>query len=215
MIHKFRDPVSGLTHLGGAIAAFIGLVALLLIGWGDWVHEVSLTIYGVSLILMLTASACYHLIKASPRRLLFLRKLDHTSIYLLIAGTYTPICMNLFSGIWNWGMLAVIWAFALVGTIVKLFVINAPRWITVVVYIVMGWLGILALPQLLTAIPNGGLFLLLLGGILFTLGAVVYATKTLDFYPNVFGFHEVWHLFVLAGCLCHFILILAYVAPAS
>ncbi len=215
MLEKFRDPVSGLTHLGGAIAALVGLVALVLIGWGDLIHEVSLIIYGVSLILMMTASACYHLIKASPRWQLFLRKLDHTSIYLLIAGTYTPICANLFTGFWNWGILAIIWTFALVGTIVKLFVINAPRWITVVVYIVMGWLGILALPQMLAVIPGGGLFWLLLGGILFTLGAVVYATKIFDFYPRVFGFHEVWHIFVLAGCLAHFIFILAYVAPVS
>ncbi|MGB8646111.1 MAG: hemolysin III family protein, partial [Anaerolineae bacterium] len=190
MLRKFRDPVSGLTHLGGAVAALVGLVALLLIGWGSWTREASLSIYGVSLILMMTASACYHLIKASPRWQLFLRKLDHSAIYILIAGTYTPVCMNLFSGFWNWGMLAIIWTFALVGTIVKLFVINAPRWVTVVVYIVMGWLGILAVPQMIGVLPAGALFWLLLGGVVFTLGAVVYATKKFDFFPNVFGFHE-------------------------
>ncbi len=215
MLKRMREPVNGLTHLGAALGAMAGLVVLLVVGRDNLAKQLSLLVYGGSLIFMLTASGCYHLIRTSPRRQQLLRKVDHSSIFVLIAGTYTPICFNLFTGFWNWGMLALIWFLALVGTISKIFIIQTPRWFTTAVYLVMGWLGLIALPEILAVLPPGALFWLVLGGVVFTLGAVVYATKTLDFFPQVFGFHEVWHLFVIGGCLCHFIFILAYVAPAA
>ncbi len=193
----------------------VGLVVLLVVGWGSWAKVFSLSVYGVSLILMLMASACYHLIRTSPQRQLILRKLDHSAIYVLIAGTYTPICYNLFTGFWNGGMLAIVWILALAGTISKLIIIQTPRWFTATVYLVMGWLGILALPQLLANLPVGALLWLFAGGLFFTVGAIIYVTKRMDFFPQVFGFHEVWHLFVIAGCLCHFVVVLLYVAPAT
>ncbi len=214
MFKWMREPVNGLTHLGGAMAAVVGLAVLLAVSYGDWPKQVSLLIYGASLILMLTASGCYHLIRTSPSRLQLLRKLDHSSIFVLIAGTYTPICFNLFAGFWNWGMLALIWFLALVGILSKIFLIKTPRWFTAAVYLVMGWLALIATPEILAALPAGALFWLVLGGVVFTLGAIVYATKKPNFFPPVFGFHEAWHLFVIGGCLCHFILILAYIAPA-
>ncbi len=215
MFKRLRDPVSGLTHLGAGLAAMVGLAVLLVVGRSNLPKELSLLVYGVSLILMMLASASYHLIRTSPSRQLLLRKLDHSAIYILIAGTYTPICFNLFTGFWNWGMLALIWLFALVGTLTKLILINAPRWFTATVYLVMGWLAVLALPEMLARLPVGALIWLLAGGLFFTVGAVIYITKKFDFFPQVFGFHEVWHLFVIAGCFCHFIVILTYVAPAT
>ncbi len=215
MLKRIREPVNALTHLGAAVAAVAGVVALLVVGRDSWAKQLSLLVYGARLIFMLTASGIYHLIRTSPRRQQILRKLDHSAIFVLIAGTYTPICFNLFDGFWNWGMLALIWFLALVGTISKVFIIETPRWFTTAVYLVMGWLALIALPEIVAVLPPGALFWLLLGGVVFTLGAVVYATQTLDFFPHVFGFHEVWHLFVIGGCLCHFIAILAYVAPAA
>ncbi len=215
MLKRMREPVNALTHLGAALAAVAGLIALLAVGRDSWAKQLSLLVYGVSLIFMLTASGCYHLIRTSPRRQQLLRKVDHSSIFVLIAGTYTPICFNLFTGFWQWGMLALIWSLALAGTISKVFIIQTPRWFTTAVYLVMGWLALLAAPEILTVLPAGAVAWLLAGGVVFTLGAVVYATKALDFFPQVFGFHEVWHLFVIGGCLCHYILILAYVAPAA
>jgi hemolysin III len=162
---------------------------------------------------MFSSSAAYHLVKSKPQVIQALRKLDHSAIYLLIAGTYTPVCLHFFSGAWRWGMLGTVWGMALVGIVVKLFVINAPRWLTAGVYLLMGWLAVLAIQPMLAGIPPAALVWLLLGGLFFTIGAVIYITRRFNFVPGVFGFHEVWHIFVIMGCLSHFILIAAYVAP--
>jgi hemolysin III len=214
MLKKLREPVNGLTHLGAAMAAAIGLIVLLIIGWGNIGKTISLTIYGISLILLFTASAVYHLVKVRPHISNNLRKLDHSAIYLLIAGTYTPFCFNLFTGFWQWGMLILIWSLALIGVSVKLLWIDAPRWLYTGVYIAMGWLAVLGGKELLSTLPIGAIAWLLIGGITFTIGAIIYATKTLNFFPGIFGFHEVWHIFVILGALAHFIGILVYIAPA-
>jgi hemolysin III len=164
---------------------------------------------------MFSASAIYHLINAGPRVTLFLRKLDHSAIYLLIAGTYTPLCLHYFTGFWRFGFLVVIWSLALLGIAVKLVVISAPRWLTAGLYLVMGWLSIAALGEILSTIPPGALAWLLLGGLFYTGGAVVYILKQPDPFPGVFGFHEIWHIFVILGAFSHFALMLAYIAPAG
>jgi hemolysin III len=214
MFNKLREPFNGLTHLGAAIAAVIGMIFLIIIGWGNPGKTVSLTIYGISLILLFTASATYHLVNAKPRILDILRKMDHSAIYLLIAGTYTPFCFNFFTGFWQWGMLALIWSLAIVGVTVKLLWIDAPRWLYTSVYIAMGWLAIFGAKELISTLPTGAIVWLLVGGITFTAGAVVYATKAFNFFPGIFGFHEVWHIFVILGALAHFIGIMVYIAPA-
>jgi hemolysin III len=213
-MNKLREPVNGLMHAVAAVAALVGLIILIVVAENDWIKLSSLIIYGTSLVLLLSASSAYHLVKGSPKAILWLRKLDHSAIYLLIAGTYTPICVNLFSGFWQWGMLALIWSLALVGIVTKLFIINLPRWFTATVYLIMGWLSVLAIQEILTNLPTGALVLLLLGGLAFTLGAVIYITKILDFVPGVFGFHEVWHIFVTLGCAFHYTMILIYVAAS-
>jgi hemolysin III len=212
---KLREPVNGLMHLGAAIAAGFGLVALLVISRGSLVRQASLLVYGAALILMFSASAAYHLIKTKPQTALVLRKLDHSAIYLLIAGTYTPICLYYFTGFWRWGVLAIIWSMAIAGVAVKVFVIRAPRWLTAVIYLAMGWLCLMGIRVMLATMPMGALLWLLLGGIFFSVGAIVYVTKRPDFYPGVFGFHELWHIFVILGCMSHFIVVAAYVAPPS
>jgi hemolysin III len=213
MFVKLREPVNGLMHLGAAIAAAFGLVVLLVIGRDSLAKQASLLVYGAALILMFSASAAYHLIRTKPPATQVLRKLDHSAIYLLIAGTYTPICIHYFTGFWRWGVLAIIWFMAIAGIAVKMFVIRAPRWASAAVYLVMGWLCLMGTRVMLATMPMSSLAWLLLGGILFSVGALVYVTKRPDFYPGVFGFHEVWHIFVILGCLCHFIVVAAYVAP--
>jgi len=211
---RMREPVNGLTHYFAALAAIVGVIVLLILSRADYLKQESLLVYGASLVLMLTASAAYHLIKGSPRRMQFLRKIDHSAIFILIAGTYTPVCVNLMTGFWQWGMLAVIWMIATVGTVSKIFWINAPRWFSAVVYVAMGWLALVGTKEILAVLPVGAIIFLVLGGAVFTLGALVYITKTMNFFPGVFGFHEVWHIFVIVGCLCHFALMAFYVAPA-
>jgi hemolysin III len=212
MISKLREPVNGLTHLGGAIAALVGLIVLLAIAWSGAIKVVSVLIYGVSLILLFSASATYHLVKAGPKTIQVLRKLDHSAIFLLIAGTYTPICLIAFTGFFRWGLLAIVWSIALVGIIVKIFYINAPRWLTAGVYVLMGWLSVFAAGQMVMSLSSATIAWLIAGGIIYTLGAVVYATKIFDILPGKFGYHEVWHLFVLAGAAAHFVAILGVVS---
>jgi len=208
-----REPVSGLTHFFAGIVAIAGLIALLVVGRGNTGKQISLLIYGISLLLMFFASAAYHLVQASPERLQVLRKVDHSAIYVLIAGTYTAFCYSCLEGAWRWGVLAIIWGLAITGVIVKVFVINAPRWVNAGVYVAMGWLALLIPREMIMSLPVGALVWLTLGGVIFTLGAVVYITKKPDFVPGVFGFHEVWHIFVIIGCLCHYIGVLMYIAP--
>lgn len=213
MFNKLREPVNGLTHYFAAIAAVVGLGVLVFASGADFLKQMSFTVYGASLTMLLLASASYHLIKADPSRIQFLRKIDHSAIYILIAGTYTPICMLLLRGFWQWGMLLIIWSLAVIGVAVKIFLIKTPRWVTVSIYLVMGWIGVIAIGELAKVFSVGALIFLALGGLFFTFGAIVYATKIMDFKPGVFGFHEVWHIFVIAGCLSHYLLMAIYVLP--
>lgn len=203
-----REPFNALSHLLGAVTAPAGLVALLYLSPGGPVWTISLAVYGASLFLLFAASAGYHAVNGGPKTVAVLRKLDHSAIYLLIAGTYTPICANAFSGFWQWGLLAVIWALAFAGIGVKLFVIDAPRWVVAGVYVVMGWLSVFAIGEMLAVLPLPVMLWLLAGGIIYTAGAAVYVTKRLDFFPGVLGFHEVWHIFVLLGAAAHFVAVL-------
>src|SRR5688572_15985839 len=195
MLNKLREPVNGLTHFFTAIAAVGGLIALLVVGWGNPAKEVSLAVYGVSVILVFASSATYHMVKARPKVIETLRKFDHSAIYLLIAGTYTPVCFNMLTGFWQWGMLTIIWSLALIGIVTKIFIIRAPRWVSAGIYLLMGWLCVIAINEMLIALPVGALTWLAIGGIIYTFGAVVYMTKIFDFFPGKFGFHEVWHIF--------------------
>ena len=214
-LKQAREPVNGWTHLAAAIAAVFGLVALLVIHGELNLKFAALLIYGVSLVLMFSASASYHLVNGTPEVQRRLRIFDHTAIYLLIAGTYTPICLQFLSGFWRWGFLGGIWVLAVIGIGVKLIFLNSPRWLTAGTYLLMGWLAVLAIGEMLRVMPVGALVWLVLGGFFFTLGAIGYIFKKPDFYPGVFGFHEVWHIMVILGSLSHFILVAVYVAAGS
>jgi len=204
MLKKLREPVNSLTHWAGALLALAGLVALLIVGWSTPAKIISLLVYGLSLI----ASATYHMVRAKDRVLLILRKIDHSAIFLLIAGTYTPFCINAFDGFWKWGMLIIIWSLAAIGIIVKVFYIKAPRWLNAGIYVVMGWLCVGASGQMLATLPAWVFTWLLVGGVIYTLGAVVYSTKIFNFKPGVFGFHEVWHIFVMLAAAAHYVAVL-------
>src|SRR3989304_4074161 len=167
---KLGEPVNGLTHFFAGLAAVAGLIVLLVIGRGDFQRQASLAVYGASLVLLLFASAAYHLTVASPERIQFLRKLDHTAIYFLIAGTYTPLCIIVFNGFWKWGLLAIIWAIAIVGTGFKIAFIKAPRWLTAGIYVAMGWLGVIGIGEFLRLLPGGAIIWLAAGGGVFSGG---------------------------------------------
>jgi hemolysin III len=209
----FRDPISGLTHLASALAAAAGLAALLLAAPADPRRQAALAIYGISLVLLFSASASYHLIKASPGTTLLLRRLDHAAIFILIAGSYTPISLIVLTGVLGTIVLSAIWTLAAAGILLKVvFIEKVSRWVSAGLYILMGWLALAVVVPLVRGIPLGGLLWLLAGGLLYTGGAVIYARKWLDFIPGVFGSHEVWHIFVSAAAAAHYVLIFGYIA---
>ncbi len=216
MFTKMREPVNGLTHLGGAFIAILGMVSMLIVARGDPQKVISVLVYSLGLITMFSASAAYHIANVNPAVLQTLRKIDHSAIFLLIAGTYTPFCLLAFTGFWHWGLLALIWTFAAIGIVVKVLYVNSPRWLHIGIYVIMGWLCVMATPQMPSVLPIGAIVWLFAGGVIYSLGAVVYTTKILDLVPGKFGFHEVWHIFVLLGALAHFIAVMSLlVLPAA
>ena len=208
MLKKLREPVNSLTHWGGAFLALIGLIVLLVLGWGAPARVISLLVYGISLIFLFSASATYHMVQVKERALEIFRKIDHAAIYFLIAGTYTPFCVNAFSGFWKWGMLSIIWSLAVIGIVVKVFYIRAPRWLNAGIYLLMGWLCIAAIGQMVAALPVWVLIWLVAGGLIYTFGAIVYITRIFNFVPGVFGFHEIWHILVMLAAAAHFVAVL-------
>lgn len=207
MLSKLREPVNSLTHWGAAALASIGAIVLLVLGSSSPAKLASFLVYSLSLVAMFSASAVYHMVRVKDRALEWFRKLDHSAIYLLIAGTYTPFCINAFTGFWKWGLLVIIWSLALIGITVKLFIIRAPRGVTAGIYILMGWLCLAAIGQF-SLLPVWIIVWLGVGGIIYTLGALVYITKIFNFAPGKFGFHEVWHIFVILGAAAHFLAVL-------
>ncbi|OFZ15107.1 MAG: hemolysin [Bdellovibrionales bacterium GWA2_49_15] len=207
-----REPFSGLSHLSGAILSFMGLFALMHSAQlkGTLQHQVSFAIFGCSLILMYLASGLYHSLPLSEKGIKFLRRIDHMAIFILIAGSYTPFCLVALRESNGPSYFIIAWSIALVGIITKLFWIESPRWITVAMYLGMGWISVpLAFP-LSHVVDPWCLYWIAIGGFFFTSGAIIYATKRPNPYPGVFGFHEIWHLFVMAGTFSHFWAIYRY-----
>ena len=210
---KVRDPFSGFSHLAGAILSVAGLCLLIRYASmnGTVWHIVSFSIFGASLILLYTASSIYHLLSVSEKSIRVLRKIDHMMIYILIAGTYTPVCLIPLRGGWGWSLLISIWGIAMIGIILKVLWFNAPRWLYTLFYLLMGWLIVIAFVPLVRTMPIAAMLWLIAGGLLYTVGAVIYGTKWPKLKSKVFGFHEMFHIFVLYGSFCHFWMMFRYI----
>lgn len=209
-----REPINGFTHLGGAILSFIGLLALVIkttLTTPSIVDITAVIIFGISLVLLYSASATYHLVVASDTVIAFLRRIDHAMIFILIAGSYTPFCLIALKGVQGWGMFGIIAAIAICGVSFKLIWFNCPRWISTSIYIGMGWISVFLIIPLYKSIPLGGVVLLVLGGVLYTIGAVIYGLKPEALKFKNLGFHEIFHIFILLGSLCHFFAVFKYV----
>lgn len=209
-----RDPYDGLrpwsaiTHGVGALLAILG-TALLLVrasGVGGALRMTVFAIYGASMIALYLASTLYHCIRTSPAGRMNLRRIDHAAICLLIAGSYTPVCLLSLKGWLGWGMFGIIWALAAAGIALALVWIMAPRWLTAGVYLAMGWLAIFAVYPLSQVLSARGMVLLVLGGVLYTVGGVLYGLKWPGRSNPRFGCHEIFHLFILAGSIVHFLM---------
>ena len=181
----------------------------------DKVHLISLAIFIVSMILLYAASTTYHTLNLSERTNRILRKIDHCMIFVLIAGSYTPVCLIVLGGRTGYTLCALVWAVALAGILLKAFWVTCPKWFSSILYIAMGWLCVLAFTQLLNALSPAAFGWLLAGGVIYTVGGIIYALKLPIFnarHKN-FGSHEIFHLFVMAGSICHFIVMYVFVAP--
>ena len=212
-----KDPVSGFSHLIGMLLSIAGLVLLIvyaaIYGEGAW-DIVTFTIFGVALVLLYLFSSLYHLLNLGETATKVFKKFDHMMIYILIAATYTPICLGPLRGPWGWSIFGVVWGLAVLGVILTAVWIKAPRWLTTSIYIAMGWLVvIMAYPFITTfkslnALPS--VLWLLLGGIFYTIGGVIYGLKKAPFTTKYFGFHEIFHIFVMLGSFCQFWFVFRY-----
>lgn len=219
---KGRNPYDGLrpwsaiTHGAGAVLAILATALLLVrtvLTGGDAWKIVSFAIYGASMTGLYTASTLYHCVNTSVAGRIALRKYDHASIYFLIAGTYTPVCLTALRGPWGWSLFGIIWGLAIAGLVMSLVWINCPRSLTATVYIAMGWLAVVAVYPLCMALGWRGIFWLLLGGVLYTIGGVLYALKWPGRNNPRFGCHEVFHVFILLGSAAHFLMIYRVLLP--
>ena len=210
---NWREPISALTHLIPLIFIIPIMIILSYKGYiiGGLSYLIPFLIFGLSMILLYLSSTVYHMVIAKPETIRLLKKIDHMMIFILIAGTYTPVCVIKLHSIFGYSILSIVWLIAILGIFLKVFWINAPRWFSTLIYVVMGWISVGAFFPLIKVIDIKGIFLLLLGGITYTVGAVIYATK----YPRIsfryFGFHEIFHLFVIGGSIFHIIFMFKYV----
>jgi hemolysin III len=195
------------SHLAGVGAAVIGTAALVQVAGYSFPTLITALIYGFGVIFLFSASACHHAFKKAEDELSFWRKLDHFAIFCMIAGTYTPVCHLYLEGAWRWSIIGVQWGLVGIGLLLQIFFPAAPRILTTSLYIVMGWIAVIPLRQILTAMTVGQAALLFAGGVAYTLGGVIYALKRPRLVPGIFSFHELFHLLVLTGAALLYALI--------
>ncbi len=213
---RIKDPGSAITHFIGMMMAMFASTPLLIKAarQPDKIHLLSLGIFIGSMILLYAASTLYHTLDLSQKANKMLKKIDHMMIFILIAGSYTPICMIALPQPLGMQLLALVWGIALVGIVVKMFWVTCPKWFSSVLYISMGWTCVLAFTRLINSLSGAAFGWLLAGGIIYTIGGVIYALKLPIFNARhkFFGSHEIFHLFVMAGSICHFIVMYVFVA---
>ncbi len=208
-IWGLREPLSGISHFAGFLLSIAGLIWLIqsALASGKILHLFAFSLFGVSLVLLYLSSTVYHSINAHEKHITWLKRIDHMMIFVLIAGTYTPICLIAIGGLKGWLYFSAIWFLAALGMLCKVFWLGMPRWGYVLIYLVMSWLGVLLLPAVNPLIKQALVFWLGTGGLFYSFGAVIYALKWPNFSAGIWEFHETWHLFVLGGSACHFVAI--------
>jgi len=205
---SLEEIFNSITHGFGLLISIAGLALLITFSslYGDLKHIISCTIYGITLVMLYTASTLYHSFQ-KPRVKHIFKILDHSCIYALIAGTYTPFLLVTLQGSIGWSLFAIIWSLSLIGIFLKVFFVHRFKIISTIAYILMGWLIIVVMKPLVHTLPKGGLILLICGGCAYTIGTIFYAWKKIPFN------HAIWHIFVLSGSVCHFLAVMFFVVP--
>ena len=216
ILSRIKDPGSAITHFIAMMLAVIASVPLLLKAarTPGYTHVLAMSVFITSMILLYAASTIYHTLNISPKVNRLLRKIDHMMIFILIAGSYTPVCIIVLGDRTGYILLASVWAIAIVGMVINALWITFPKWFSSLIYIAMGWACVSAFQKLVSALPPRAFGWLLAGGIIYTLGGIIYALKLPIFNSRhkSFGSHEIFHLFVMGGSLCHYIMMYAFVA---
>lgn len=217
MKFKIKDPGSAITHFIGCIMAILAALPLLhkAAREPDSIYVIAMSIFILSMILLYAASTIYHTVDSTEKVNRRLRKIDHMMIFILIAGSYTPVCLITLHGKTGYLLCATVWTVAIVGIVIKACWITCPKWFSSLIYIGMGWLCVFAFVPILHALPSAGFGWLLAGGIIYTVGGVIYALKLPIFnsHHKNFGSHEIFHLFVMGGSICHFIVMYFFILP--
>ena len=209
-----REPVNGLTHFIGAVLSIFALVTMLIKSYAKGTSTttfLSVLFFGVSMILLYSASATYHSVIANDKVIKILKRLDHSMIFILIAGSYAPFCLVALHGKVGFNLFLAVTICAVIGIIFKIFWITCPRWLSSTMYIGIGWFAIFAIYPMAKVLSIAGLAWLLVGGLMYTIGGVIYALKKDKIKIGLFGTHEIFHLFIMAGTLCHFICVFFYI----
>ena len=199
----------------GAGLSIVGLIVLIFVSWGRPWHLVAFSLYGISLILLYTASAIYHSLNVSEKNKHRLAKFDHVAIFILIAGTYTPVCLLTLRGVWGWSMLAIELGLATVGIVATLIAKKPTDVLRVIIYLLMGWLAVIAISPLRDKLSSPALIWLFTGGITYSVGTVIFAMDKPHLWPGKFSAHDLWHLFVLGGSACHYVLMFFFIARTA
>lgn len=212
-----KDPGSAITHGIALVLAIVGALPLILKAAREpgWLHIIGMTVFMLSMILLYMASTLYHTFDVNQKVNRRLKKFDHMMISVLIAGSYTPVCLIVLKGKTGLILLSIVWAIAIAGILIKAFWVYCPKWVSSVLYIGMGWTCVLAFTQILNNMSPAAFGWLLAGGIIYTVGGVIYALK-LPIFNNRhknFGSHEIFHLFVMGGSACHFVVMYAFLLP--
>ncbi len=213
MISKLRDPMNGLTHFIGVLLSTVGMIALLTRGdkpFSEW-QQFSFSVFGIGMVLLYSFSTLYHWLPLKDKKLQLFRQIDHIMIFVFIAATYTPICLITLNGTWGWSIFWTTWAIAVGGVFLKIFWLNAPRFLYTAIYLLMGWIIIVAIWPLSKAVASEALLWMFGGGVFYSVGAVIYALKKPNPWPKILGFHEIFHLFIMAGTFAHFWMIYNYI----
>jgi len=210
---KLKEPISGSIHILGSIFAVIAGYLLLsesMDPFKPW-HIAGFSVFCSGIFLLYTASTLYHWLPVSKKAESVLQKLDQSMIYVLIASTYTPICLIPLRGVWGWSIFGVVWGLALFGILLRIFYRGLPNWFSTTLYLFMGWMSVIAIWPMIQTLQTGALIWIFIGGLFYSIGVVVYSLNKPNPIPNIFGAHEIWHIFVLCGTLSHFWVMYNYV----
>lgn len=208
-----REPFCGFSHGLGVLLSIAALVSLLILAHGKVWHTISFAVFGVSLIVLYTASTLYHSLWVKPHQIVKLMRFDHVAIFLLIAGTYAPVCLVSLRGAWGWSLFGVEYGLAVIGILCSLIWKGFPDWARIAIYVIMGWLILIAIVPARHVLGPAGIAWLFAGGAAYSIGTIVFATDKPHLWPGKFSAHDLWHIFVLAGSACHFVLMASIIAP--